>query len=178
MKGRIHWFDDLSGDGMVSLEDGTSCYLHWSAIENGAESKRMCNGRMKTWKTVEAGWIGEIEMVKDTFWRQISKFKVTEHAKPRKVESSFIDRDQMKAKLVVCDQEFDELYPDSGDLYDQIRALSNKMKLSKKQTERLEALKAEYKEHDRKLLKWSADRSAARVAIYREHSRFFHGLKS
>jgi cold shock CspA family protein len=30
--GRFHWFDGTSGEGMVSLDDGTSLYCHYSAI--------------------------------------------------------------------------------------------------------------------------------------------------
>lgn len=173
MKGRIHWFDDLSGDGMVHLEDGSSVYMHWSAIENGDMSKRSCNGRIKEWKSVKAGYIGDVEMVTDTTFRQVSKFTVTERAEPPKAASHFIDRDVMKAKLAACEAEFDELYPDSGDLHDKIRALTDKIKLSKKDAAKLEAFRAERDLWDIKIKEWAEDRTAARLAIYRQHSRFF-----
>jgi hypothetical protein len=30
--GKIRWFDGMTGEGMVRLDDGTNLYLHFSAI--------------------------------------------------------------------------------------------------------------------------------------------------
>lgn len=38
--GKILWFDDLSGDGMVIDQDGNDFYFHWSAIYTETPDKR------------------------------------------------------------------------------------------------------------------------------------------
>jgi cold shock CspA family protein len=172
VKGRIHWFDDLSGDGMVSLEDGRSVYLHYSAIKNGDITKRKCNGRMKNWVSVKSGYIGDVELVQDSTFRQVSKFTVTERAEPPAQESAYIDRQIMKAKLYIIDKEFDEIIP--IDHYsDRIRAIKSKVKPTKKDQEKLELLNHRYFQYVQDIKTWNVDRTAARLAVYREHSRFF-----
>lgn len=172
MLGQILWFDDLSGDGMVGLEDGSSAYMHWSSIQNGDEEERFVNGKKKMWKSVKAGYIGNVKMIDSGTWRQVDTFKVTERKEPKKRQSMYIDREHMKARLVACNAEFDELFPEDNGITDKWYALNRKIKPTKKDLKDLEILNAAKLVQDKLLKQWNKDKSAAIVAIYREHSRF------
>lgn len=177
MLGQVLWFDDTSGEGVISLEDGSSAYMHWSAIKGGDESEREVFGRLKTWTTVKAGYIGDVELVSDWNWRQVNIFKVTERAKPKKALSHFIDRDKMKMRLAVCKAEFDELFPDDKGVTEKFFDLKRKIKPTKKDLKALPLLESAYEEHNRQVKAWNEDKSRVIVAIYREHSRFYINKK-
>jgi len=43
--GKVHWFDNSSGEGMViDSKDGTSYYFHYSSIESKEEFKKIEKG--------------------------------------------------------------------------------------------------------------------------------------
>lgn len=166
---RVLWFDDLSGEGILSLEDGSSCFIHWSAIKGLKGEKK--NGKTN-WVSLQPGWIGRYKMVTDTTFRQISEFRVTKKAKPIKTESCFIDRDLMKRKLVAADAAFDELMPDFKE-FDELYTLRKVIDPSSKQLKRLEALEELRKIYNKSFKKWSEDKTAFKVSIYKEHDRFY-----
>ena len=166
---RVLWFDDLSGEGILSLEDGSTCYIHWSAIKGlKGENK---NGKAN-WVSLQSGWIGRYKIIKDSTFRQISEFRVTKKAKPIKTESSFIDKDLMKRKLVAADASFDELMPQFKE-FDEFYKLKRVIDPSSKQLKRLETLEELRKVYNQSFKKWQEDKTAFKVSIYKSHDRFY-----
>lgn len=174
MLGQIMWFDDTSGEGMVALEDGSSIYIHWSAIKKGDQSERFVNNKKKKWMSVEAGYIGEVKIYENLYSKQVEEFHLTERKKPNKPQSLFVDRDRMKVRLVACKAEFDEIFPDDNGITDKLFTLRRKIKPTKKDTKDIEILTTQIEHHRTLVNEWNKDKSMAIVAIYREHSKFYN----
>lgn len=77
--GTVHWFDALSGEGMVRLDDGTSLYCHYAAIKgidkNGyayptaddqKKLERIKGRKVKVTPYVTYGYVGcgRVELIK------------------------------------------------------------------------------------------------------------------
>jgi CspA family cold shock protein len=41
MLGTVHWFDELSGEGLIKSDDGQNYYVHYSAIESDDRRKSL-----------------------------------------------------------------------------------------------------------------------------------------
>ena len=62
--GKVHWFDEKSGEGMIKSDDGNSYYVHYSAIESNKKRKSL---REK--KKVE------FQIIDDVTFAQVSKIR-------------------------------------------------------------------------------------------------------
>lgn len=62
--GTVRWFDEKSGDGMIKSEDGTSYYVHYSAIESN-----------KKWKSLKENKRVQFQVIEDITFSQVSKVK-------------------------------------------------------------------------------------------------------
>ncbi len=64
MSGIVHWFDELSGEGIVKDSDGKNYFVHYSAIES-----------QSSWKTLEDKQKVKFKIVKDYAFAQVSHIK-------------------------------------------------------------------------------------------------------
>lgn len=62
--GRVRWFDDLKGEGLVRDEEGRSFYVHYSAIETS-----------KKRKTLKKNKKVKFQLLEDSHFTQVSKLK-------------------------------------------------------------------------------------------------------
>ena len=60
--GKVSWFNDSSGDGIVRAENGRNYYVHYSAIQS--RQKR---------KTLKANQKVKIQVLDDEFARHVTK---------------------------------------------------------------------------------------------------------
>ena len=164
IEGTIRWFDNTSGEGMVSATDGNSYYLHWSAVIGKFPA---ANGKDRQ-VTLESGWKIKFR----AYGAMVAKLKIVAKVKPRKQPSMYIRRDEMKAKLTATYASFDEIFPQTTMDWDKYHLLSNKNKLTTKEEKQLKELEAERDRHNAALRIWNNEKNAVVVSIYREHSRF------
>ena len=64
MSGVVHWFDEMSGEGVIKDSNGQSYFVHYSAIES----------KLK-WKTLKDKQRVEFKLVKDSTFAQVSHVK-------------------------------------------------------------------------------------------------------
>ena len=64
MLGKVRWFDEVKGEGLVRGEDGQSFYVHYSAIDSKKKSKNLKENKKVKFQIVE-----------DSHYIQISKIK-------------------------------------------------------------------------------------------------------
>ncbi len=64
--GHVHWFDELSGEGMIKDADGDLYYVHRSAIDADRRSK------IKTLKNKQKV---KFQLIEDTTFVQVSRVK-------------------------------------------------------------------------------------------------------
>lgn len=64
MNGTVHWFDDLSGEGIIKDAEGQSYFVHYSAIESN-----------RKWKSLRDKQRVQFKLVKDSTFSQISNVK-------------------------------------------------------------------------------------------------------
>lgn len=62
--GKVRWFDDLKGEGLIRDENGNSFYVHYSAIDS--EKKRKVLRKNKNVK---------FQLLEDSHFAQVSKVK-------------------------------------------------------------------------------------------------------
>lgn len=62
--GKVHWFDDKAGEGMIQSATGEHYYVHYSAIE----------GKGK-WKTLKPKKEVKFQIIDDATFVQVSKVK-------------------------------------------------------------------------------------------------------
>ena len=65
----VSWFDNLSGEGMVRLADGSCVYVHYSAFEGS---------HGKVWITLPGNGDNipcEVEVFEDYQWRQVARIR-------------------------------------------------------------------------------------------------------
>ena len=65
--GTVHWFDDLSGDGIVKNAVGKGYYVHYSAIDSDSP-----------WKSLQNGQSVWFKLVQDTTFSQVVKIRELE----------------------------------------------------------------------------------------------------
>jgi cold shock CspA family protein len=63
--GVVHWFDELTGDGLIKDQDGKSYYVHYSAIQSSSD-----------WRTLEDKQKVSFKLVKTARSSQVSHVKV------------------------------------------------------------------------------------------------------
>jgi cold shock CspA family protein len=64
MNGIVHWFDELSGEGVIKDTEGQSYFVHYSAIESD-----------KKWKNLKDKQKVQFKIVKDYKFTQVSHVK-------------------------------------------------------------------------------------------------------
>lgn len=169
LEGIVRWFDNTSGEGIVSGIDGNDYYCHWSAVQGKFPAK---NGK-KSWAELERGWKVEFEVYQNLHSSMVNKLWIVEKAEPRPVPSAYIDRDQMKAKLAAANAAFDETFPECSFDWDEWYKLTRTIKkLTKKQEKRLADIEAMKELHDLAVKRHNEDKNRVIVSIYREHSRY------
>lgn len=62
--GKVRWFNDLKGEGLIRDEEGNSFYIHYSAIES-----------KKRWKTLKKNGNVRFQLLEDPHFTQILKLK-------------------------------------------------------------------------------------------------------
>lgn len=64
MMGKVRWFDEVKGEGLVRGEDGQSFYVHYSAIDSEKKHKNLNeNSKVK------------FQLVEDSHYIQVSRVK-------------------------------------------------------------------------------------------------------
>jgi cold shock CspA family protein len=58
--GYVHWFDSLSGEGIIKDNEKHSYFVHYSAIESDEQ-----------WKTLIDGQQVEFKLITDTTFKQV-----------------------------------------------------------------------------------------------------------
>lgn len=62
--GEVQWFDDNSGEGMIiDKEDGTSYYVHYSAIQSNTKFKKLEKGREVKFRLYENLYMKQVDEV-------------------------------------------------------------------------------------------------------------------
>jgi cold shock CspA family protein len=64
LNGIVHWFDNKSGEGLVKAKDGTTYFVHYSAIES-----------KKKWKSLKDKAEVKFQIIDDVTFSQVSKVK-------------------------------------------------------------------------------------------------------
>ena len=62
--GKVRWFNDLKGEGLIRDEEGNSFYIHYSAIES-----------KKRWKTLKKNRKVRFQLLEDSHLAQILRLK-------------------------------------------------------------------------------------------------------
>lgn len=62
--GKVQWFDDKAGEGMIRSENGEQYYVHYSAIDNTTK-----------WKTLKQNKKVKFQVIDDATFVQVSKVK-------------------------------------------------------------------------------------------------------
>jgi cold shock CspA family protein len=64
--GEVQWFDESSGEGMIiDKEDGTSYYVHYSAIRSKQKFKKLEKGKEVKFKLYETSFLKQVDEVKE-----------------------------------------------------------------------------------------------------------------
>lgn len=63
--GKVSWFDQKSGEGMIMSEDGKLFYVHYSAIESEKKWKILKENKSVKFKVVEDESLSLITKVKE-----------------------------------------------------------------------------------------------------------------
>lgn len=73
----IRWFDALSGEGMVRLNNGRSVYIHFTAIESiNKHNHQWPTDADKTRLSKIQGQQCLVELIEDTTFVQVSKCRL------------------------------------------------------------------------------------------------------
>ena len=68
--GKVRWFDNLSGEGMIREANGNSIYIHWSAI---ADKPIQHNSNKTEWYVLFPGQMVEYSVYSNSYHRQVEK---------------------------------------------------------------------------------------------------------
>lgn len=64
--GEVQWFDTMSGEGMIiDKEDGTSYYVHYSAIDSNAKFKKLEKGKKVKFTLYENLYMKQVDKIKE-----------------------------------------------------------------------------------------------------------------
>lgn len=64
--GEVQWFDENSGEGMIiDKEDGSSYYVHYSAIQSKTKFKKLEKGKEVKFKLYENLYMKQVDEVKE-----------------------------------------------------------------------------------------------------------------
>ena len=64
--GEVQWFDENSGEGMIiDKEDGTSYYVHYSAIESKKKFKKLERGAEVKFQLYENLYMKQVDKVRE-----------------------------------------------------------------------------------------------------------------
>lgn len=163
-QGRVHWFCNTSGDGVIVDTEGNSWYLHWSAVRGDFPAK---NGK-KSWVELKGGEGVEFSIT----CRQADHVEITDHSPIADTKvSAFRDRGLMKQKLAAAEAMFSEEFPISKVKWDRYRKLESSSKpLTDAQRDKLVSIQQQIA-HERELVRIHNERKTAVIcSIYREHS--------
>lgn len=63
--GKVRWFDDLKGEGLIRDADGNSFYVHYSAIESDKKRKTLKKGKEVKFQLLEDSHYVQVDKVKE-----------------------------------------------------------------------------------------------------------------
>ncbi len=64
--GEVQWFDENTGEGMIiDKEDGTSYYVHYSAIQSNKKFKKLEKGKDVKYQLYENLYMKQVDKVKE-----------------------------------------------------------------------------------------------------------------
>ena len=64
--GEVQWFDENSGEGMIiDKEDGSSYYVHYSAIQSTHKFKKLEKGKEVMFRLYENLYMKQVDKVKE-----------------------------------------------------------------------------------------------------------------
>ena len=63
--GTVRWFDDLKGEGIIRDENGTSFYVHYSAIVTDKKRKSLTKGKKVKFQLFEDSHFTQVDKVKE-----------------------------------------------------------------------------------------------------------------
>ena len=69
LQGKVHWYDQKSGEGMIRSNDGNVYYVQSSAIDDFVTSKRNKEKTLKDKQEVQ------FQLLEDTTFVQVSRVK-------------------------------------------------------------------------------------------------------
>lgn len=64
-KGKVLWFDDLAGEGMVLDEAGNNLYFHHTAIKNEKQKMKLAEDALVKFTIYENGYLRQIDQLKE-----------------------------------------------------------------------------------------------------------------
>lgn len=172
LEGRVRWFCNTSGEGMISATDGKSYYVSWGSVLGKFPPKH----NKASWVEMFSGQGVTFEIV----CNQAHNVTITDDTRSIPAPSMYIDRPLMKAKLAAAKAMFAETFPENRVNWDEYRKLSNSSKkLTDKQKNKVAKIEEEIKRHNLQVKEHNAELSALLCSIYREHSTFdpLRGLK-
>jgi cold shock CspA family protein len=65
IEGKVRWFDDLKGEGLVRAEDGTSYFVHYSNIESAKKRKTLKRNRKVKFQLIHDSHFTHVSIVKE-----------------------------------------------------------------------------------------------------------------
>lgn len=65
LEGKVRWFDDLRGEGLVRSDDGDSYYFHYSSIENEKKMKSLRKSSKVKFKLVRDSHFTQVHIIKE-----------------------------------------------------------------------------------------------------------------
>lgn len=71
LKGRVQWFDETSGEGVVVGDNGKSYYVHYSSIV--PKSERRTTGKTQRRRILTSGKEVEFEVYTNIYSERVSK---------------------------------------------------------------------------------------------------------
>lgn len=168
INGTVRWFDNTSGEGMISCEDGGTYYCHWSAIKGEFPPKH----NKKRWAELTGGWKVRVKIYKSYTFNQVEELEIVEKTEAKDIPSSYNDKPAMKAKLAAAESMFDEIFPEDTVNWGMYHKLAHKAKLTDKEQAKFDGIESQIKRHNESIKKWNRDKAMVIVAIYRDHSKF------
>jgi len=67
--GTVHWFDPISGEGMIKSQDGSLYFVHHSAIE------ALANAKSKKQQALKDNQKIKFQLIEDTTFSQVSRVR-------------------------------------------------------------------------------------------------------
>ena len=64
-QGKVHWFDNKTGEGMIKSDDGRLYYVHYSAIDSDKDYKTLGDGNKVVFELIEDVTFVQVSYVRE-----------------------------------------------------------------------------------------------------------------